>query len=121
MGIEETLDSFNFPIGQDTNLNKEIIKKLFDLNLEDPKKSKEINLKTHLSDTELKIITKLEFINDSFKMPKLKAIIEDFKQLRVSLNRAGREELVSALKFQQEEKRQDRINTVKRALGIDGR
>lgn len=116
MGIEETLESFNFPIGQDTNLNKEIIKKLFDLDL---KKPKELNLKTHLSDTEIKIIAKLELINEVFKMPRLKNLIEEFKQLRVSKDRLGRDELVSALKFQQEEKRQDRINSVKRALGID--
>jgi uncharacterized protein (DUF1697 family) len=121
MGIEETLESFNFPIGQDQNLNKEIIKKLFDLNIGDKEKIKELNLKTHLSDTELKIITKLEFLNEVFEMPRLKNIIEEFKQLRVSLDRAGRNELVSALKFQQEEKRQDRINSVKRALGIDNR
>jgi len=120
MGIEETLsqDSFNFPIGQDNNLNKEIIKKLFDL---DATKPKELNLKTHLSDTELKIITKLELINETFDMPKLKNLIEEFKQLRVSMNRLGRDELVKALAFQQEERRQDRINSVKRALGIDNR
>jgi predicted transcriptional regulator len=116
MGIEETLESFSFPIGQDTNLNKEIIKKLFDL---DTTKPKELNLKTELSDTELKIITKLELINETFKMPKLKNLIEEFKQLRVSLKRQGRNELISALKFEQDEKRQDRINSVKRALGID--
>jgi hypothetical protein len=116
MGIEETLESFNFPIGQDTNLNKEIIKKLFDL---DKTKPKEINLKTHLSDTEIKIITKLELINQTFNMPKLKLLIEEFKLLRVSKDRLGREELVRALSFQQEERRQDRINSVKRALGID--
>lgn len=118
MGIEETLESFNFPIGNDQNLNKEIIKKLFDLDVNKPR---ELNLKTHLSDTELKIITKLSLINETFGMPRLANLIEEFKTLRVSLNRQGREELVSALKFQQEERRQDRINSVKRALGIDNR
>lgn len=116
MGIEETLESYNFPINQDTNLNREIIKKLMELDLTKPK---ELNLKTHLSDTEIKIITKLELINETFKMPKLKNLIEEFKQLRVSLNRLGRIELVSALKTTQEESKDDRIKSVKKALGID--
>ena len=115
MAIDDVLESFNFPIGQDDNINKEIIRKLFDLKI-----PKELNLKTELSDRELKTITKIEILNQIFNNHKAtKNLLEEFKQLRVSSGRKGRTELITALNFQQEERRQDRLKTMQRALGID--
>ena len=59
--------------------------------------SKDINLKTELSDTEILEISKLQVISNSIVSPSLDLFLLNFKELRVSKNRQGRKEIVGAI------------------------
>ena len=58
---------------------------------------KELMLKSHLTDNEIKKITKIVFLSGALDMPQLAQMVDVFLRLRVSLNREGRKEVISAL------------------------
>lgn len=66
----------------------EVLKKLLD--------TKDINLKTELSDTEIKEIAKLQVIAGKCRSEILYYFLEEFKSLRVSKNRQGRKEIIGS-------------------------
>jgi len=58
---------------------------------------KNIDLKTELSDNEIKEITRLILLSKILKIGDLKDFVEIFMNLRVSLSRQGRKEFISAI------------------------
>jgi flagellin-specific chaperone FliS len=58
---------------------------------------KELMLKSHLTDNEIKKITKILFLAEQLELPQLRQMVDVFLRLRVSLNREGRKEVISAL------------------------
>jgi hypothetical protein len=114
MSFEEGLDSITFPTNQEPpDLNRKIVEELFS--------TKQINLKTQLSDTEIKLMTRLKMIGIIFHIPQMKLLTGEFKELRVSDRRMGRLELVKALNNNQDENKQGRVEDLKRILGVNSR
>lgn len=109
MGFEEGLDTINLPLNQEFDLNKKIVQELFT--------SKDINLKTHLSDNEIKLITRLKMIGHIFDIKDMSLLTLEFKELRVSKERLGRMELIKALQPSEDKGR--KVDDLKRVLGLN--
>lgn len=109
MGFEEGLDTINLPLNQEFDLNKKIVQELFT--------SKDINLKTHLSDNEIKLITRLKMIGHIFDIKDMSLLTLEFKELRVSKERMGRMELIKALQPSEDKGR--KVDDLKRVLGLN--
>lgn len=114
MSFEDGIDSISLPVNnQDFDLNKKIVQELFT--------TKQINLKTHLSDNEVKLITRLKMIGIIFGIPKMNTLTGEFKELRVSKDRLGRMELVKALNNDEDKNKNGRLEDLKRVLGVNSR
>lgn len=82
-------DSFNIPSEDEDKFAMKILETLFT--------TTDLNFKTDLSDREIKILTKLTTLANLLDLSELHTIVKEFKELRVSKARAGRQELVQAL------------------------
>lgn len=89
--LDSIMDELETSINED--ISKLSLKHLFD-----KLDKKQILLKTELNDNEIKRITKLKFIAENLELKKLNSMITTFMQLRVSLERKGRNEVIDALK-----------------------
>lgn len=103
-GEDKISEQFNIPNENEDKFAMKILETLFT--------PKDLNFKTDLSDREIKILTKLTVVGHILNMPSLTKLVDEFKQLRVSKNRGGRQELVQALVKAQEE-RKDKIESLK--------
>lgn len=102
-------DSFNIPSDDEDKFAMKILETLFT--------TTDLNFKTDLSDKEIKILTKLSTLSDLLNLPDLKTIVKEFKELRVSKSRQGRQELVQALVRAQQE-RIDRLSHFKKLMNF---
>lgn len=109
-GSEKLDSSFDLPSDTDDKFAMKILDTLFT--------NKDLNFKTELSDREIKIMTRLTILADLMDLKALKEVVREFKELRVSKQRAGRNELVSALVKAQQEKGINRIDAIKGAFNL---
>ena len=57
-----------------------------------------IDMKTEMSDQEINIFARVEFIKETFKIKSLQLFINKFEKLRISKLRQGRKEFVETMK-----------------------
>jgi hypothetical protein len=108
-GADNLAEQFNIPSEDEDKFAMKILDTLFTI--------KDINFKTELSDKEIKILTKISVISEMLQSDELRTLVKDFKELRVSKNRKGRNELVQALVKAQEE-RKDKFSSIKNVFGV---
>lgn len=103
---------FNVPLGyeEDTSMSKEILNHLFS--------KKDLNLKTDLSEREIKLLTRLHMIGVIFNITSLTKLTKEFKELRVSKQRLGRQELVNSIQYTEERTKEDNAEVMRRAFGV---
>ena len=102
--------SFELPSAEDDSVSKKILEELFT--------TKNLNFKTDLSDKEIKILTRLVVLSDILKLTGLKKLTNEFKELRISKKRMGRNELVEALSRAQERRGGNRLDAIKSVFNL---
>lgn len=81
----QDFDSFMSPVVQEadiTHVSKQIFNGL------------DIDLKSQVTDTEVKLLTKIKFLEARFGLENTKQLADSFLRMRVSLNRQSRREFV---------------------------
>ena len=102
--------SFELPSAEDDSVSKKILEELFT--------TKNLNFKTDLSDKEIKILTRLVVLSDILGLKNLTKLTNEFKELRISKKRMGRNELVEALSRAQERRGLNKMDAIKSVFNL---
>lgn len=69
--------------------------------------NKDVRVRTELNAKEIRSIAKINFMSDGYKIPSLRAFVDDYMALKISYQRKSREEFISALHAEEKKKRME--------------
>jgi len=89
--LNNIVDELEHSINED--VGKLIVRQLFD-----KVSKKDLPMKTHLTDNEVKLLTAMLIVSEKSKIAVIGEVCHLFMKLRISHERAGRKELIDAMK-----------------------